>query len=148
MIEALASAAVGFFLKQSAEAITKEIGKDVYKTTLEKLKGFFSYKFAGKPELTQAETEPTGLVKLVAEEAANDPTFKLELEKLVQQLQELNGKELCGGDSYQDVDSVANINVNGSVSGSNLSGRDSIVGNTVSGSSNTIGGDHRKSSFR
>ncbi len=144
----LAGTAVNFLIPKMAEGAVQAIGSDAYKVALEKLKGFFSYKFAGKQELAQVENNPDGLVSLVTEEASRDTAFKNELEQLVKMLQDLDTNHLNSGTSYTDVGSVADINIDGSVSGSNLAGRDTLTGNNVSGDNNKVGGDYRGSTFR
>lgn len=147
MIEAaLAQAAVGFLVTKVAEGAAQALGSDAYKTALEKLKGFFNYKFAGKQELIQAESNPNALVALITQEASQDSSFKNELEKLVKTLQETSNAQR-NDVSYNNVDSIADIDID-SVSGSNVGGRDVIAGNSVSGGQNNIGGDYRGSTFR
>jgi hypothetical protein len=148
MIEAaLAQAAVSFLVTKAVEGVAQTAGVDAYKAALEKLKGFFSYKFAGKKELSEVQDDPSALTSLVAEQAAKDSGFKGELEALVSTLQELIAQTGHTDTSYTNVDTIANINV-GSASGSNVSGRDAIVGNQISGGHNHIGGDQRGSTFR
>lgn len=148
MIEAaVVQSAVSFFIGKAVEGVAKDAGGDAYKTTLEKLKGFFSYKFAGKPELTQAKENPEGLVSLITEEASRDETFRSDLEKLVLILQELADSSQSASTLYSNVDSVANLDI-GSVSGGNVASRDVIAGNEVKGGQNSIGGDQRGSTFR
>lgn len=57
MIEAaLAQATVDFLVTKAAEGAAQALGSDEYKTALEKLKGFFSYKFTGKQKLNQVQS--------------------------------------------------------------------------------------------
>jgi len=148
MIEAaLAQTAVGFLINKAAESAAQAVGSDAYKTAIEKLKGFFNYKFAGKAELNQAKAKPDMLVSLVAGEAAKDETFKAELEKLVKDLQELTDRSKDNGTEVSNVGSVANIDID-SVSDGTVAGRDVIGKNEVRGSQNYIGGDQRGSTFR
>jgi hypothetical protein len=148
MIEvALAQAAVGCLVTKATEGAVQTLGVDAYKAALEKLKGFFSYKFAGRSELNEVQTNPSSLTSLVAEQVANDTAFKNELENLVNALQKLSDGKNSTGTSYTNVDAIADIDIN-SVSGSNVAGRDAIAGNQLSGGQNHIGGDQRGSTFR
>jgi hypothetical protein len=145
---ALAQAAVGFFLTKVAEGSARAIGDDTYKASLEKLKGFFSYKFAGKSELEQAKADPKKLIELVAKEISSNTDFKKELENLVISLQHQSSEANTGNNTYQNVDSVADFDVS-NTSNSNVSGHDTISNNSFAGSSgqNYVGGDQRGSTF-
>jgi hypothetical protein len=148
MIEtALAQAAVGFLVSKATESAAQAIGTDAYKTAIEKLKGFFSYKFAGKEELTQVENNPQSLTSLVTKEASKDASFRNELAQLVKSLQELSSCSEKTSISYNNVGSVADIAGN-SVTNGNVSGRDVIAENQISGNQNYVGGDQRGSTFR
>ncbi|MEO0533739.1 MAG: hypothetical protein AAF215_07710 [Cyanobacteria bacterium P01_A01_bin.123] len=148
MIESvLARAAVGFLATKAAEGAAQTFGSEAYKTAIEKLKGFFSYKFAGKPELNQIQNHPDKLASLVAQEASKDSDFKIELEKLVTTLQNLVHGSHQDGSSYTNVDSVANIDI-GSASNSSVAGKDVISKNQINGGQNYIGGDQRGGTFR
>lgn len=148
MIEAaLAQSAVSFLLAKAAEGGAQALGSDAYKTAIEKLKGFFSYKFAGRSELSEAQSNPTKLTALIAQEASKDAGFKSELENLVKTLQQLTNNSDSTDATYSNVDSIVNLEID-SASGSNVGGHDVLVGNQVSGSHNYVGGDHRGSSFR
>jgi hypothetical protein len=144
---ALAQAAVGFLATKAAEGVAKELGADAYKSALAKLKGFFSYKFAGRTELDEVHNNPSSLIALVTEQAAHDTAFKSDLKNLVDTLQKLTGESGHESTTYAGVDSVVNIDI-GSASGSNISGRDTISGNHLSGGQNYVGGDQRGSTFR
>jgi hypothetical protein len=61
----LAQAAVNFFLGKAVEGALQTIGSDGYKAGVERLRGFFQYKFAGKPELAQASENPKRLRHLL-----------------------------------------------------------------------------------
>jgi hypothetical protein len=149
MIEtALASAAVSFILTKAAEGAVQSVGSDVYKITIEKLKCLLGSKFMGQPEFDQVEQNQDGLIKLITDEIQKKPSFKTDLEELVNQLKSFSEPKNKECSSYENVDSVVNTEITGDVSSSNISGRDSISGNTVSGNSNVIGGDQRGSTFR
>ena len=129
MVEALlAQAAVNLIVGKTVEGALTSIGGDAYKAGLEALKGFFSWKFAGKPELAQVNENPKALEALVEKKSLEEEDFKKELEKLVNQLQEAINNEPNASNSYNNVGSVANQNI-GSVSGSTVAGRDAIGGN-------------------
>ena len=146
-LAALAQYAVGFLVPKVAEGAAQAFGGDAYKTAIEQLKGLFSYKFAGRPELNEIQSNPDRLISIVAEEASKDTVFKSALENLVKKLQELSGDMNDVGASYLNVDSVTNLDID-SVTGSNVGGRDVIAGNQVDGGQNYFGGDHRKSTFQ
>jgi hypothetical protein len=148
MIEAgLAKAAVGFLVSKVADGALQSAGQDAYKISMEKLKGFFSYKFAGKTELSEVHANPNQLVALVTEQATNDSEFKIELEKIVRSLNSA-AESLKGASSGSNkADYIADFDVH-SVSGGTVSGRDAISGNQVSGGTSYIGGDQSGGTFQ
>ena len=145
---ALATAAVNFILAKTAEGALQTIGSDIYKISVEKLKCLLGSKFMGQPEFAQVEQNPQALIRLIEEEIQKKPSFKTDLEELVNQLKSLSDPKTNEGSSYRNVDSAMNSDISGDVSNSNISGRDSISGNNISGNSNVIGGDQRGSTFR
>ena len=112
-------------VKLLLEGAATKIGGDVYSTALERLKGFFAYKFGGRPELTQVKQNPEALATLVENEALQEEAFRQELEKLVNQIQEAIKKAPAGSTNYNNGDSVTNQDI-GTISGINA-GRD--IGN-------------------
>jgi hypothetical protein len=60
---------------------------DFYRNELEKLKGFLSYKFAGRTELTQIQKNPDTLKNLFLQEAMRDENFEEELAGFMMELQ-------------------------------------------------------------
>jgi hypothetical protein len=142
MVEALlAQAAVNLLVGKTVEGVLTTIGSDAYKAGLEALKGFFSWKFAGKPELAKVNENPKALESLVEKKALAEEDFRKELEKLVNQLQEAIKNVPDATTSYSNVGSVANQNID-SVSGSTVAGRDAIGGNQ-----NNVGGNQSNSTF-
>jgi hypothetical protein len=137
----LAQAAVNFFLGKAVEGAIQSLGSDAYKGGLERLRGFFQWKFAGKAELAQAAENPKALEALVEKKAGEEEDFKKELEKLVVELQEAIKNMPAAGTHYNNVGSIIDQNI-GSFSGVN-SGQ-----NTVQGSQTNIGGSQTNSSFR
>lgn len=128
MVEALlAQAAVNLLVGKTVEGALTSIGSDAYKAGIEALKGFFSWKFAGKPELAQVNQNPKALESLVENKALEEEDFKKELEKLVNQLQEAIKNAPESSASYRNIGSVANQNI-GSISGSTVAGRDAMGG--------------------
>lgn len=130
----LAQAAVNFFLGKAVEGALQTIGSDGYKAGVERLRGFFQYKFAGKPELAQASENPKALEALVENKATQDENFRKELEKLVAELQEAIKNASGTGTNYNNVGSITEQDI-GSVSGVNAGH------NTVQGSQTNVGGD-------
>ena len=144
MIEAsviqLAQAAVGFVAGKAIEGAMQTAGGEAYKSALERLKGFFSYKFAGRVKLEQMKQDPEALENLIVQEAQSDVSFREELANLVKQLQDSSSNS--NSDSITNTGSVVGSSVSDSdVVGNNL--QDIQVGNTQ-GSVN-IGGKTRDS---
>jgi hypothetical protein len=84
---ALAVKAVEFLLLKPAEGALQSIGSDVYKSTFDRFKGFFAYKFSGRTEFQHAETKPQDLIKAVEQEILSNRDFEKELSSLVSDLQ-------------------------------------------------------------
>lgn len=144
MIEAsiiqLAQTAVGFIAGKAIEGALQTAGGETYKSALERLKGFFSYKFAGRARFEQMKQDPSAMENLIVQEAQSDVSFREELETLVRQLQDAFSNQNSG--SSTNIGSVVGSSVSDSdVVGNNL--QDIQVGNTQ-GSVN-IGGKMRDS---
>lgn len=145
MIEApliqLAQTAVGFLAGKVVEGVLQTAGGEAYKNALERLKGFFSYKFAGREQLEQIKQNPSAMEILIAQEAQRDTKFREELEALVKQVQ--NTYEVIAPvQQNNNTASVVNSTVlDSDVVGNNL--QDIHIGNTQ-GSVN-LGGKMRDS---
>ncbi|MBW4503616.1 MAG: hypothetical protein KME57_29650 [Scytonema hyalinum WJT4-NPBG1] len=137
----LAQAAVNFFLSKAVEGAFQSIGSDAYKAGVERLRGFFHYKFAGKPELAQAPDNPKALQALVEKKATEEEDFRKELEKLVAELQEAIKNTSASGTNYNNVGSITEQDIE-SVSGVNAGQ------NTVQGHQTNVGGNQTNHSFR
>lgn len=136
----LAQAAVGFVAGKAIEGALQTAGGEAYKSALERLKGFFSYKFAGRVQLEQMKQDPSAMENLIVQEAQSDMGFREELEALVKQLQDSSSNRTS--DSNTNIGSVVDSSVSDSdVVGNSL--QDIQVGNTQ-GSVN-IGGKMRDS---
>ena len=103
------------------------------------MRGFFQWKFAGKPELTQAVENPKALEALVEKKATEEEDFRKELEKLVVEVQE--AIKNTSGTNYNNVGSITEQNIE-SVSGVNAGH------NTVAGHQTNVGGNQTNHNFR
>ncbi|NMG20332.1 hypothetical protein [Brasilonema bromeliae] len=137
----LAQLAVNFFLGKALEGALQSIGSDAYKASIERLRGFFQWKFAGKPELTQAIENPKALEALVEKKATEEEDFRKELEKLVAELQEAIKNTSASGTNYNNVGSITEQDIE-SVSGVNAGH------NTVTGHQTNVGGNQTNHNFR
>lgn len=135
-LEILAQTAVMFFLSKTIDGALESIGSDAYKAGFERIKGFLTYKFAGKPELEQAAENPKAFEKLVENTASEEESFKQELEKLVNQLQEAVKTAPPGSISYNNVGYVANQDIKSPSGEAMISG-----GDAVRGTQNKVGGN-------
>lgn len=142
---ALAQSAVGFLLGKVVDGALQEAGSDAYKTAMQKLKGFFNYKFGDKQELADAKANPDSLIKLVEQEVENDQRLREELSQLVVKLQQITGEQspaISQGDKSTAV-------VNSSVTDSDFS--DNSINASNLQASNFSGGiniGNRGDSFR
>lgn len=125
---ALAQAAVNFILGKTIDGALSAVGEDTYKAALGKLKGFLSWKFAGKPELEKVEQNPEPLVQVINETIDQQPNFKDELEALVNELQKSLSNSPEAEIFYNNVGSVGNFQ-GANISGGQAAGRDAIGGN-------------------
>lgn len=132
-IEALGLAAVNLILGKTVEGALTTIGTDAYKAALNRLKGFLTYKFAGRPELEQIEANPKPFEDLVEEQASQEEFFRRELESLINQVQEAIKNAPATGTSYSDVETAVTQNL-GDISRSTVAGRDATVGDYIEGS--------------
>ncbi|MCY6494329.1 hypothetical protein [Leptolyngbya sp. GGD] len=141
----LAQTAIGFLLGKAAEGALQTAGSDAYKTALQKLKGFFDYKFGDKQELANANSCPDALIKIVEQELKNDPRLAEDLGQLVAQLQQITGES----PTMINQGSNSNAIVDSAVSNSDLSDN-SINASSLQASNNsgTISIGNRESSFR
>lgn len=142
---ALAQSAVGFLLGKAAEGAVQAAGSDAYKIALQKLKGFFDYKFGDKQELSNANSCPDALIKIVEHEIKNDPRLAEDLSQLVAQLQQIRDEQLTAINQGSDGTAI----VNSVISNSDLSDNSINASNLqASNNSGTISIGNRGSSFR
>lgn len=131
-MEALALAAVNLILGKTVEGALTTIGSDTYKAALDRLKGFLTYRFAGRTELEQVEVNQKPLEDLIKERVSQEEFFRRELELLVSQVKEAIKKAPSTETSYSNVETAVNQNI-GTVLRSTVAARDATVGDNIEG---------------
>lgn len=127
-MEFIASEAVRFFMEQIAVGGVQRLAGDAFANLLRKLKGLLDYKFAGRPELTQAHEQPEVLEAVIVEEVRKDPDFYNKLKEIVTQLRQAEENRLL-------VNTNQSTNLSGVTQNTNNSGHmgDVVAGDKVAG---------------
>ena len=90
---ALAKTAVDFLFPKVAEGALQAVGSSAYNGALNKLKGFFAYKFGDRPEFDEGGADPEALTTLVTQSLESSEEMQKDLAQLVAEIQKLSAMD-------------------------------------------------------